>query len=100
MVQVDGISYGGQRGPVGAQRGEPVQDVRIASQLLEGLHLRVLGAEKIQEIADGAVVETNSFLIEGSGEGLGGALKQGGHRMLEGREAVHKIGRASCRERV
>ena len=56
--------------------GEPGQDVRIAAQLLEGLHLRVLGAEKIQKIADGAVVETNRLLVEGSGERLGGALKQ------------------------
>ena len=100
MEEVDGVSDGGQRGLVGAQAGEPGQDVRIAAQLLEGLHLRVLGAEKIQEIADGAVVETNGFLVEGSGEGLGGALKQGSHRMLEGREPVHRgmgrVGRICC----
>ena len=78
MEEVDGISDGGQRGLAGAQGGEPGQDVRIAAQLLEGLHLRVLGAEKIQKIADGAVVETNRLLVEGSGERLGGALKQAG----------------------
>src|SRR5260370_27930470 len=100
MEQVNGISYGGQRGLGGAQRGEPIQDVRIAAQLLEGLHLRVLGAEKIQEIANGAVVETKRLLVEGRGEGLGGALKQGSQRMLEGREAVHSglgtVGRICC----
>src|SRR6266568_317453 len=95
MEEVDGIGDSGQRGLVGAQRGEPGQDVRIAAQLLEGLYLRVLSAEKIQEIADGAVVETNRLLVEGSGERLSGALKQSSHRMLEGRESVHRgIGRA------
>src|SRR5260370_40330716 len=100
MEQVNGISYGGQRGLGGAQRGEPIQDVRIAAQLLEGLHLRVLGAEKIQEIANGAVVETKRLLVEGRSEGMGGALKQGGQRMLEGREAVHsglgRVGLICC----
>ena len=65
MKEVDGIGNGCQRGLVGAQRGEPVQDVWIAAQLLEGLHLRVLGAEEIQEIANGAVVETKRLLVEG-----------------------------------
>ena len=51
-----------------AQTVEPCQDVWIASQLFEGLHLRVFGAEEIQKIADGAVVETDRFLFEGSGE--------------------------------
>ena len=56
----------------------------------EGLHLRVLGAEEIQKIADGAVVETKGVLVEGSGERLGGTLKQGSQRMLEGRKPVHR----------
>jgi len=50
--------------------------------MLEGLYVRVLGAEKMQEIADGAVVETNRFLAERSGEGLGGALKQDSQGVL------------------
>jgi hypothetical protein len=73
MEEADGISDGGQGGLAAAQTGEPGQDVRIAAQLFEGLHLRVLGAEEIQEIADGAVVETDRVLLEGSGERLGGA---------------------------
>lgn len=88
------------RGLVRAQGGEPGQDVWIAVQLLEGLHLRVLSAEKIQEIADGAEVEPNGFPVEGSGEGLSGALKQGSQRMMDGREAVHsgmgRVGRICC----
>src|ERR1700687_773600 len=99
MEEVDSISHGGG-GLVGAQRGEPGQDVRIAAQLLEGVHLRVLSAEKIQEIADGAVIETNRLLVEGSGERLSGALKQGSQRMLEGRAPVHSgiggAGRICC----
>jgi hypothetical protein len=67
---------------VGVQRGEPSQDVRITAQLLEGLHLRVLGAEEIQKIADGAVVETERLVVVGRGEGLGGAPKQVGQGML------------------
>ena len=67
MEEVDGISHSRQWGLVGAQRGEPGQDVRIAVQLVEGVHLRELGAQKSQEIADGAEVETNRFLVEGSG---------------------------------
>jgi hypothetical protein len=43
-------------GLAGAQAGEPGKDVPTAVQLLEGLNLRVLGAGKIQEIADGAMV--------------------------------------------
>src|ERR1700731_4188770 len=100
MEEVDGISHSGQRGVVGAQASEPGQDVRIAAQLLEGLHLRVSGAKKIQEIADGALVETNRLLVEGSGERLGGALKQSSQWMLEGREPVHsgmgRAGRICC----
>jgi hypothetical protein len=100
MEQVDGIGHSGQRGLVGAQGGEPGQDVRIAAQLWEGLHQRVLGAEKIQEIADGAVVETNRLLVEGGGERLSGALKQRSYRMLEGRAPVHsgigRVGRICC----
>jgi hypothetical protein len=42
--------------------------VRIAAQLNEGLDLRVLGAEEIQKIAYGAVIEAKSVLVEGSGE--------------------------------
>jgi hypothetical protein len=82
MEEVNGISDSGQRGLVGAQVGEPSQDVRVATQLLEGLHLWILGAEKNQEIANGAVVETKRLLMEGSGEGLGGATKQGSQRVL------------------
>ena len=95
MEEVDGIGDGGQSGMVGAQRGEPAQDVRITAQLLERLHLRVVGPKEIQEISNSAVVETKCLLIEGrSGQGLGGALKQGCQRMLERRESVHRIGRA------
>jgi hypothetical protein len=75
MEEVDGISPSGQRGLVGPQEGEPSEDVWIAAQLLEGLDLRVLGVEKIQEIADGAVVETDGLPVEGSSDGSGGALK-------------------------
>src|SRR5258705_1109887 len=89
MEQVDGIRHRGQRRLVGAQGGEPSQDVRIAAQLLKGLYLRVLGAEKIQEIADGAAIETNRFLVKGSGNGLGGMVKQCRQRMVERRKAVH-----------
>jgi hypothetical protein len=49
--------------------------MRIATQLLEGLHLRILGAEEIQKIADGSVVEAKCVVVEGSGERLGGALE-------------------------
>src|ERR1700694_2092530 len=100
MEQVDGVGHSGQRGLVGAQRGEPGQDVRIAAQVLEAVRLRVLSAKKIQEIADSAIVETNRLLVEGSGERLGGALKRSSHRMLEGREPVHsgrgRAGRICC----
>jgi hypothetical protein len=40
----------------------------IATQLIEGLHLRVLGAEEIQKIAYSAVIEAKSVMVEGSGE--------------------------------
>src|SRR5579862_519144 len=100
MEEVDGISHSGEGGLVGAQRGEPCQDVRIALQLVEGLDLRVMGAEKSQEIAGSAMVETNGLLVEGSGEGLGGALEQSDQWMKDGRESVHnemgKAGRTCC----
>jgi hypothetical protein len=45
------------------------------------MHLWVLGTEEIQEIADGAFVETISIVVEGTGERLSSALKQGGDPM-------------------
>jgi hypothetical protein len=82
MGEVDGIRYGGQRGLMGAQVGKPGEDVWIAAQVVEGLHLRVLGTEKIQKLANGAVIETKGVAVEGSGERLGRVLKQGGQRVL------------------
>jgi hypothetical protein len=100
MEEVNGIRDCGKRGLMGAQGGEPTHDVRIALQLLERLHLRILSLEKIQEIADCAIVEAERVLIEGSGDGLGRALKQGGQWMPDRREPVHsrigKVGRISC----
>ncbi len=60
---------------MGAQEGEPGQDVRIAAQLIEGRHLRILGAEEIQKIADGSVVEAKCVVVEGSGERLDQSIR-------------------------
>jgi hypothetical protein len=52
--------------------------MRVTAQLLQGLHVRVVAADKIQKVADRAVVETNCLMVERSSDRLGGALKQAG----------------------
>ena len=49
--------------------------MRVAVQLLQGLHLREVAAEEIQKVADRADVETNRLVVEGSSKRFGGVLK-------------------------
>ena len=43
----------------GAERGEPTQDVRIATQLIQRADLRVLDTQVVQEMACGSTVATD-----------------------------------------
>ena len=84
---VVGISHFGQRRLMRAQQGEPVQDVRVAAELPERAHARVLGVEIVQKVAPGALIIMRRVCSERSGERLSGSLEQGRHRIAWNRES-------------
>jgi hypothetical protein len=75
------IGGGGERRRLAAQAGHPAEEVGLASQLLEGVHLGVSGAEIAEEVADGAAVVTIAFGAECRAERIDGAVEDGSQRM-------------------
>jgi len=96
------IGGSGERRHLGAQAGHPAEEVRIPSQLLEGVHLGVSGAEIAEKVADGPTVVTMAFQAESGAERIDGVVEDGGQRMEERRvsAAVHEEslgrGRTCC----
>ena len=78
------------------------QEVGLPAQLIEGVHLRVSGAEIAEEVADGPAVVTIAFQAERRAERIDGAVEDGSQRMWEARAsgAVHDMslgrGRTCC----
>src|SRR5664279_852410 len=77
------IGGSGERRLLGAQAGHPAEEVRIPSQLLEGVHLGVSGAEIAEEVTHGPTVVTMAFGAERRAERIDGAVEDGGQRMQE-----------------
>jgi len=73
-----------ERRRVGAQAGHPAEEVGLAAQLVEGVHLRVMGAEIAEEVADGPAVVLNGVGAERRSEGIDRAVEDGSQRMWEG----------------
>ena len=90
--EADEIGCGCERRHLRAQAGHPAEDVRLTMQLVEALHLRMIGAEIAQEIASRPVVLTNGRGAECHAEGIDRAIEDRSQRMLERRasRAVHE----------
>jgi len=69
---------------VGAQAGHPAEEVGLPAQLVQRVHLRVMGAEIAEEVADGPAVVLNGVGAERRSEGIDRAVEDGSQRMWEG----------------
>jgi cysteine synthase len=56
----------------------------LTAQLVQGVHLRVMGAEIAEEVADGAAVVTSSVGTERRTEGINRAIEERSQEMREG----------------
>src|SRR4029077_14231206 len=77
------IGGGGEGWHLGTQAGHPAEEVRIPSQLLEGVHLGVSGAEIAEEVPHDPTVVTMAFGAQRRAERIDGAVEDGGQRMQE-----------------
>jgi hypothetical protein len=79
-----------QRRRLRAEAGHPAEDVWLTAQLLEGVHLGMIGAQIVQEVAGGPTVVTSSVGMERSAEGIDSLVEDRGQPMLERRASrVH-----------
>ncbi len=99
--QVD-IGCGCERRHLRVQAGHPAEDVRLTMQLVEALHLRMIGAEIAQEVAGRPAVLTNGLETECHAERIDRAIEDRSKRMLERRasraahEEITGRGRMCC----
>ena len=56
----------------------------LTAQLVQGVHLGVMGAEIAEEVADGAAVVTSSVGAERRTEGIDRAIEERSQGMREG----------------
>jgi hypothetical protein len=56
----------------------------FTAQLVQGVHLGVMGAEIAEEVADGAAVVTSSAGAERNTEGINRAIEERSQGMREG----------------
>jgi hypothetical protein len=56
----------------------------LTAQLVQGVHLGVMGTEIAEEVADGAAVVTSSAGAERRTEGIDRAIEERGQGMREG----------------
>jgi hypothetical protein len=68
----------------GAQAGHPAEEMGFTVQLVQGVHLGVMGAEIAEEVADGVVVVTRSAGAERRTEGIDRAIEERSQGMREG----------------
>ena len=68
------IGGGGERRHLRAQMGHPAEQVGIAAQLLEGVHLGVGGAEIAEEVTHHPTVVTTAFEAQPRAERIDGAI--------------------------
>src|SRR5258708_40175810 len=100
--EADEIGCGCERRHLRAQAGHPAEDVRLTMQLVEALHLRMIGAEIAQEVAGRPAVLTSGLGTECHAEGIDRAVEDRSQRMLERRPSrpVHEKafgrGRMGC----
>ncbi|MGH9400757.1 MAG: hypothetical protein ACRD2P_01470 [Terriglobia bacterium] len=80
--QVDiGLGREGRR--LRAQAGHPAEEMGLTAQLVQGVHLGVIGAEMTQKVADGPAVMTSGVGTERSAEGIDSALEDRSQTMGE-----------------
>jgi len=88
------IGCGHKRRYLRTQAGHPTEDVGITTQLVQALHLRMIGAEIAQEVASRSAVTTSRVGTERNSEGINRAVEERSQspRMLERRtsRAVHE----------
>jgi hypothetical protein len=60
----------------GAQAGHPAEEMGFTAQLVQGIHLGVMGAEIAEEVADGAAIVTRSAEAERRTEGIDRTIEE------------------------
>src|SRR5882724_7026344 len=93
---------GRERRCLRTQARHPAEDVGFTAQLVQALHLRMIGTEIAQIVAGGPTVVTSRVGTERNSAGIDRAVKDRSQRMLERRasravhEAVTGRGRMCC----
>src|SRR2546422_4642703 len=96
------IRCGRQRRHLRAQAAHPAEDVGLTAQLIEAIHLGVIGAEIAEEVARSPMVVTDGCGAERSAERIHSAGEERSERMLEwgAARAIHEevlgTGRMCC----
>ena len=74
------------------QARHPAEDVTFTAQLVEAVHLRMIGSEIAQEVADSSAVMTSRVGAEGNTEGINRSVEERSQSMLERRASrtVHE----------
>jgi hypothetical protein len=72
------IGGGGERWHLGAQAGHPAEEVGLAAELLESLHVGMSSAEIAEEVTHDPTVVTMALGAERHAERIDGAVEDGG----------------------
>src|ERR1700751_586015 len=94
------IGFGREHRFLRAQARHPAEDVGFTAQLVQALHLRMIGTEIAQEMASSPAVMTSRVGTERNSEGIDRAVEEQSQRMLERRASRTVHGAVAGRGRM